>query len=168
MLRRTLLTVLLLPLGAQTAQPDRWLRMHTANFDLFTDAGERTGRDILRQFERVHSFFEQAFGNKKANAKPVCLIAFRSAEEYQPYRFNQVAAAYFQPGSERDYIVMTGGVTGDARVPVHEYTHLMIHQSGQRIPLWMNEGTAELFSTLESRGAKVLVGNVIPSHGAVL
>jgi tetratricopeptide (TPR) repeat protein len=168
MLRRTLLTVLSLPLCAQAAQPDRWLRMQTANFELFTDAGEHTGRDILRQFERVHSFFEQVFGNKRANAKPVCLIAFRSAEEYQPYKFNQVAAVYFQPGSERDYIVMTGGVTDDARVAVHEYTHLMIHQSGQRLPLWLNEGTAELFSTMESRGAKVLVGNVIPSHGAVL
>jgi tetratricopeptide (TPR) repeat protein len=168
MLRRALLTVLLLPLCAPAAPPDAWLRMQTANFELFTDAGERTGREILQQFERVHSFFELAYSNKKANAKPVCLIAFRTAKEYQPYSPNEVAAAYFQPGSERDYIVMTAGVTDSARVPIHEYTHLMIHQSGQRIPLWMNEGTAELFSTMEARGPKVLVGNIIPSHLATL
>jgi tetratricopeptide (TPR) repeat protein len=150
------------PLCAAPADP--WLRMRTANFELFTDAGERAGRDILNQFERVHSFFEQAYGNQKGNAKPVCLIAFRSVKEYQPYSPSAVAAAYFQPGNERDYIVMTAGVTDNSRLPVHEYTHLMIHQSGQRIPLWMNEGTAELYSTMEPRGPKVLVGDVIPSH----
>lgn len=168
MWRRALFPVLLLPLCAPTAPPDAWLRMQTANFELFTDAGERSGREILQQFERVHSFFELAYGNKKTNAKPVCLIAFRSAKEYQPYSPNEVAAAYFQPGSDRDYIVMTAGVTDSSRVPIHEYTHLMIHQSGQRIPLWMNEGTAELFSTMEARGPKVLVGNIIPSHVATL
>src|SRR5580700_8881046 len=103
MWRQALLTVLLLPLFASAAPPEQWLRMRTANFELFTDAGERTGREILQQFERVHSFFELAYSNKKANAKPVCLIVFRSAKEYQNYRPNEVAAAYFQPGNERDF-----------------------------------------------------------------
>jgi tetratricopeptide (TPR) repeat protein len=165
--RRVLLTVLLLPLGLRAAQ-DPWLRMRTANFELFTDAGERTGRKVLEQFERVHSFFELAYKNQKANAKPVCLIVFRSVQDYRQYSPNQAAAAYFQPGGERDFIVMTAEVTDSPRVPVHEYTHLMIHQSDQRIPLWLNEGTAELFSTMEARGPRVLVGNVIPSHLAAL
>lgn len=159
---------MLLPLCAHPAPPDAWLRMQTANFELFTDAGERTGRAILQQFERVHSFFELAYSNQRANPKPVCLIVFRSAKEYQLYSPNEVAAAYFQPGNMRDFIVMTAAVTDAPRVPIHEYTHLMIHQSGQRIPLWMNEGTAELFSTMETRGPKVLVGAVIPGHLAVL
>src|SRR5580698_4799337 len=115
MLRRALLTVLLLPLGVRAAPPDPWLRMQTADFELFTDAGERTGREVLKQFERVHSFFEQAFSNKRANAKPVCLIVFRSVKDYRLYSPSEVAAAYFQPGNDRDFIVMTAEVTDSPR-----------------------------------------------------
>ena len=51
---------------------------------------------------------------------------------------------------------------------VHEYTHLMIHQSGMEIPPWLNEGLAELYSSLEPSGEKILVGQLIPARLHVL
>ncbi len=171
MLRRvaslTLASLLLAPLFS-ASPPDPWLRMRSANFELLTTAGERNGRDILRQFERVHSFFALVFGSTPPAAKPVRLIAFRTQKEFAKYRPNEVAAAYFQPGYDHDSIVMTAEVTDNRGVAVHEYTHLMVHQIGRKYPIWFNEGLAELYSNLESQGDQVMVGRPIPSRVASL
>ena len=63
-----------------------------------------------------------------------------------------------------DFIVMSDASSEHYPVAVHEYTHLMIHQSGMEIPAWLNEGLAELYSSLEPRGVKILVGQVIPGR----
>jgi len=61
-----------------------WIRLHSANFELYTSAGARNARDTLKQFERVHSFFLQALGGPVAKPSPVRLIAFNSAKESSP------------------------------------------------------------------------------------
>ena len=50
---------------------------------------------------------------------------------------------------------------------VHEYVHLIVQNSGLRLPRWLNEGTAEVYSTLKPIGDKVLVASVIP-HRLIL
>ena len=44
---------------------------------------------------------------------------------------------------------------------IHEYTHLLLARSGLHIPLWMNEGWADLNSTLTVKGQKAMIGAVI-------
>ena len=34
----------------QAANQDPWLRITSANFELFTTAGERSGRDLIKHF----------------------------------------------------------------------------------------------------------------------
>ncbi len=46
----------------------------------------------------------------------------------------------------------------------HEYTHLMVRQAGLKVPVWLNEGLAEIYSTFKPVGAKVQVGDLIPGH----
>jgi Flp pilus assembly protein TadD len=143
------------------APKDPWLCITSANFELFTTAGERSGRDLIRHFEQVRSFFTQAFGSRLAAAKPARIIVFHSHDEYRPYRPNEFATAFYQPGDEHDFIVMESGAREHYDVAVHEFTHLMIHQSKQAVPVWLNEGMAELYSNLAPTGAKIVVGNVI-------
>src|ERR1039457_6328651 len=105
--RRLLLLLCLLSISTCHAAPhDPWVRIRSANFELFTTAGERTGRDLVRYFEQVHSFFQQAFGLDGTAALPVRIVSFRSDKEYLPYRPSEVADAFFEPGFEHDYIVM--------------------------------------------------------------
>jgi tetratricopeptide (TPR) repeat protein len=150
------------------ATQDPWLKITSANFELYTTAGERAGRDLIRHFEQVRSFFLQAFGSRLPASRPARIIAFRNEKEYQPYRPNEFATAFFQPGAAHDFIVMSSASSDHYAVAVHEYTHLMIHQSGMEIPPWLNEGLAELYSSLEPRGTKMLVGQVIPGRLQVL
>src|SRR5471030_132988 len=145
----------------QAANQDPWLRITSANFELFTTAGERSGRDLIKHFEQVRSFFIQAFGARLALGKPARIIAFRSEKEYRPHRPNEFATAFYQPGAEHDFIVMQSGSGDHYDVAVHEFTHLLIHQSSQPVPVWLNDGMAELYSNLAPAGSKIVVGKLI-------
>ena len=57
---RAPLALVLLALPAAAAVKDPWLRLTSAHFEIFTDAGERAGRDVAKHFEQVHGFFLQA------------------------------------------------------------------------------------------------------------
>jgi len=142
------------------AAADPWLRIQSPNFELFTTTGERNGRDLVQHFEQVRAFFAEAFGSQPTAARPARIIVFRNDKEYEPYRPNQSASAFYQPGIDHDFIVMRNAA-GLEDVAVHEFTHLLVGQSGQTIPIWLNEGLAELYSNLEPRGRQIIVGKPI-------
>jgi tetratricopeptide (TPR) repeat protein len=150
------------------APHDPWLKITSANFELYTTSSERAGRDLARHFEQVRSFFLEAFGTTLPNSKPIRIIAFRNEKEYEPYRPNEFATAFFQPGDTHDFIVMSSASSDHYHVAVHEFTHLMVHQGGASYPSWLNEGLAELFSNLQPVGNKIKVGQDIPSRMQVL
>ncbi len=122
---------------------------------------------MLQHFERVRSFFDSVLaGGAKQRAEPVRVVVFGSKKEYDQYRLNEFAAAYYMQMNGRDYIVL-GGVSEDVfPVAVHEYVHLVAQHSGLILPPWLNEGIAELYSTLKPVGDKVVVGNIIPGRMA--
>jgi tetratricopeptide (TPR) repeat protein len=163
-MRRAAVLAIACAISAAAADRDPWLKITSPNFELYTTAGERSGRDLVRHFEQVRSFFLQAFGGGLANAKPARIIAFRNEKEYEAYRPNEFASAFFQPGEAHDFIVMSSAASEHFPVAVHEFTHLMVHQSGAHYPPWLNEGVAELFSNLQPIGGKIKVGQDIPGR----
>jgi hypothetical protein len=50
------------------------------------------------------------------------------------------------------------------RVVYHEYSHLQMRHAGYRVPVWLNEGTAELFSTVAFDKSEVRIGDLIQPH----
>ena len=138
--------------------------MESPNFQAFSSAGERETRDALRYFERVRDFFLKTNQREPAHPLPVYVVVFGSEKEYLPYRFNEFATAYYFGGADRDYIVL--GRTGEqsAQIAVHEYVHLVARHAGLKFPPWLNEGIAELYSTVRMQGDKALVGELIPGR----
>jgi tetratricopeptide (TPR) repeat protein len=68
----------------------------------------------------------------------------------------------------RDSIAMENPSPVTYPITIHEYVHLVIRHSGLRIPLWLNEGWAEVYSTLKPVKDGVAVGDLIPNHMAIL
>ena len=100
--------------------------------------------------------------------RPARIIAFRNEKEYQPYRPNEFATAFYQPGAVHDFIVMSSASSehypvADPRVHASDDSPV-----GMEVPPWLNEGLAELYSSLEPRGDRILVGQVIPGRVQVL
>jgi tetratricopeptide (TPR) repeat protein len=142
----------------------KWIRMQSPNFEVYSAAGERDTRDTLRYFERVRDFFLQANNHAPEKPVPVYVVIFGSEKEYAPYRFNQFATAYYHSGADRDYIVMSRPGEAAAQIATHEYVHLLARHAGHTYPPWLGEGLAELYSTFQSLGDKVMVGAMIPGR----
>ena len=144
---------------------EQWLKLTSSHFELYTTAGEKKGREAILFFEQVRDFFGKARGNAKpVTTAPVRIIAFRSDKEYKPYRISESADAFYLDGYDRDYIVMRNITEESYPVAVHEFTHLLIKHAGIEVPIWFNEGLADVYSSLKPMGKKVLIGSLIPGR----
>jgi hypothetical protein len=83
--RYRLFAVILFPfLGGPLAAADQWVKITTPNFELYTSAGEKKGREAILYFEQVRSFFLQASGSKRVSEFPVRIVAFRGESNTIP------------------------------------------------------------------------------------
>ena len=155
--RLFLVSVLAVAAGTAVAAPN-WIRIESPHFELFTNAGERSGRRTVVYFEQVRDFFLKTGNVGKVPSSPVRIIRFRSRKEFEPYRPFKVAAAYYMSSPKQDLIVMGTSDRQTKNVAVHEYVHLLVKHSGAEVPVWLNEGLAELYSTFEPQGKQVAFG----------
>jgi Flp pilus assembly protein TadD len=161
-MRIWLVPALLCLLGANIAGAEaRWIRLRSANLEMYTTAGEKRARETLGHFEQVRSFFSQALASGKSTPLPVRIVLFGSRKEYEPYRINEFAMAYYMGTAERDYIVLSQAGPEAFPVAVHEYAHLIMQHGNLKLPPWLDEGMAELYSTLRPMGDKIMVGDLI-------
>src|ERR1700721_106787 len=131
-MRCRLKLALLLTLGSTQAvfPAEQWLKITSSNFELLTTAGEKKGREAILYFEQVRSLFDKLSKSSPVPTLPVRIVAFRSENEYAPYRLNDSATAYYLSGQERDYIVMKSIDPELYPVAIHEYTHLIVKHAG--------------------------------------
>jgi thioredoxin-like negative regulator of GroEL len=151
-------------LHSLTAADPRWSRMASPNFEMYTTAGERSARDTIRYFEQVRGFFAQMMPHALEKPSHVRILAFNSLKEYEPYRLNEYATAYYHATADHDYIVMSHAGGETFPTAIHEYVHLIARHSRLNFPPWLNEGIAELYSTLKPAGDKILIGAIIPGR----
>jgi tetratricopeptide (TPR) repeat protein len=154
--------------GAVAAAEPRWIRVQSSNFEIYSTGSESSTRDTLRQFEQVRAFFLSTLPTKDEKPAPVRIVAFNSLKEYEPYRLNEFASAYYHFGGDRDVIVMSHGGNENFHTAIHEYVHLVMRHAGAMAPPWLDEGLAEFYSTLHQLGGKVVIGEVIPGRLAEL
>ena len=144
---------------------DNWTRITTPNFELYTTAGEKKGKETVRRFEQVREFFLKASPVRGSSDFPVRIIEFETADQYAPFRpSTTVASAYFLSTPIRDYIVLGNQAQVDDSIAIHEYMHLVIKHSGLKIPIWLNEGWADVYSTLRPMGKETAVGEIGRAH----
>ena len=147
---------------------DRWLTLKSEHFEVLTDAGAGSGREVLRRMEQIRHVFETRTKRSNLTPLPVRVFVFRGDADFRPYQVHAEAAGYYQPGTDRDTIAMQLAGSDTYRVVYHEYTHLLLRHAGYRVPVWFNEGIAELFSTADVGKDEVRIGDLIPAHVATL
>ncbi|HMF96933.1 MAG TPA: tetratricopeptide repeat protein, partial [Vicinamibacterales bacterium] len=80
-------------------------------------------------------------------------------------------AGYFAQGHDSNYIVLSlEGFDESAAITYHEYTHLLMKNAVRSLPVWLNEGLAEYYSTyrLIDRGKAAVIGRATSDHIALL
>ncbi len=158
--------------AACKASGTQWTLVQSPHFEVYSQSGERDGRAALLWFEQLREFFSRLpvseADRELGRHGPVRVIGFRSAKEYAAFRLHPSTDAYFIGGESADYIVMPRLSSEKFGVAAHEYAHLFLHSKGLRLPLWLAEGIAEIFSTIrigENGGA---IGGDLPMRRQTL
>ncbi|HXG85815.1 MAG TPA: tetratricopeptide repeat protein [Pyrinomonadaceae bacterium] len=152
-----LLSILFFPPSTVSAK-DEWTRVSSKNFNLIGNADEKNIRAVGVRLEQFREALREIFNGLNFDSPiPTTVVVFKSAADFKPYKpikangdINDIAAGYFLPGDDVNYITLVGGETSDAYSTIfHEYTHFLIRNNlGESvIPAWYNEGIAEYYET---------------------
>lgn len=154
MVRFVTAAVVCLLSSALSASETGWILARNSHFEVYCHSGSGDAREVLRWFEGLHSFFEEQSKINVDSRLPLRVVVFSSVQEYIPYRPNPTADAYYTFGSGGDFIVLPFDAD---RFAAHEYWHFVAQAGGMRLPLWLNEGLAEFYSTvhLDARGGRM-------------
>ena len=164
------LSLAFLAIGPAASADGGWLRLQSPNFDIYSTASASITRASLQQFEQLREVFAQsldllpALDGNSAPRVPVRIVTFGNPKEYEPYAPFKIAVAHYQPGPERDTIVLSDAGPGGLSTAAHEYFHLVAYRAGLKAPVWLSEGLAELHSTLRYDGHTITVGEIIPAR----
>jgi len=136
-----------------------WTSLKTPHFEIYTTKDQPAALEDLQTLQTINFFFEAAkpFGKIPAG-KPVQVIAFRSKNEYAPYAFRSEGGAYFFHTEKNDYILIGDTGPHERALVQHEFTHLVVNEAGLKLPIWLNEGLADFYSTVEVTGMQATVG----------
>ncbi len=150
---------LLVPEPTLARSRQTWQGIETSHFAVYTGSpNKHAGRDILNSLETARIFFENSGLAAGASGPQLNILAFDSVKDAGVYRINPAAYAFYQHTREGDFVVMRDLAPEHFPVAIHEYTHYVIAHAGLKLPLWLNEGLADLYSTVESQNAQVILG----------
>ena len=136
---------------------ESWVRLSYTELRSVQQLGPEAGSDRSQAVRGRAPGSRATLCGEAAVTAPVRVIAFRSESEYSRYRSNESSAAYYLRADGRDYIVLGQEPCPGGTPVVHEYVHYLLHQRYRHLPLWLDEGLAEVYSTAvqESRGLRI-------------
>ena len=160
------------PAGAVPIDPQGWTELKTPHFTIYGSVGPDTVREVGKRLEIFRAVLERsARGLRVSSSVPTTVIVFRDAAEFDPYKgerqgeSRRILAGYFLPGPEMNFVAMDGGFGEESwRVVHHEFVHQVLAQSLARVPLCLNEGIAEYYSTFRAEGAGAVIGLPVREH----
>ena len=164
---------LVLVSAAATAQTSPslsgWHQLSTPHLRVLTDGSDDESRALLRSLEMMRATLVRlAFPHSAGGQVPTRLILF-TAGSYEPFSLRGRSGQFFMTPYESLIVVDAADRSRPARViAFHEYLHALVSESGLRVPLWLNEGLAEYYSTLRVTGSRVVLGEPPPRHRRLL
>jgi hypothetical protein len=144
--------------GTQLLASESWVRLTTQNFDLYSSLNRKQAAFILNQLEDARTALEALHIGTAPAGAPVRVIAFGSEREYARFRSTDASAAYYLRAGGHEYIVLGEELSRGGAPVVHEYLHHLLHQQYRHLPLWLDEGLAEVYSTTTQQAKGLRVG----------
>jgi hypothetical protein len=158
---RLVLTILL---AAAPALAERWIEYRVGPFHVFSDAGDKAARDRLNEMEQLRHVLGVMLGKDSLGVGgpqqsqletvwPIDVVLFSNTKQYAPHAPGQ---PFTEGGS-----AMLAAWTADTPLP-HDFlralTRMLIDENAGRMPDAVETGLCDLFSTIQTRGPKVMLG----------
>ena len=168
MIRRALLLLLIQVSTLAAAKTETWVRVRTPHFVVLTNSGEKQGRKVGNQLERMRAVFHKAFPSMRVDeASPIVVIAVKDKKDFQALE-PQVylakgqlnLAGLFLRGPEKNYVLLRLDAEGahPYATVYHEYTHFTMSRAMEWLPLWLNEGLAQFYENTNINEKIVEIG----------
>src|SRR5271156_1267636 len=155
---------------------DHWFEVRTQHFVVLTDTNEKQGLRVAGQFERMRAVFHLLMPTASDSAgSPIIVLALKDRKAFQSLepaaylaKGQLDLAGYFMQAPDKNYILLRLDAQGEHPYATvyHEYTHFMMRNASEWIPLWLNEGLAEFYQNTEIQDKEVLLGQ--PSADDIL
>ena len=150
--------------AAQTR--DQWRSVRTNNLFVIGNADPEKLRQVAAWLEFFHSAFARLVSRNVLNSSvSTTVILFRDEPSFTPFKplyqgRPANVAGFFQPGDDVNYIAIS--LDPSERDPFstafHEYVHLHLRDNVPGTPLWLNEGLAEFYGSLQFSGGEAVLG----------
>jgi tetratricopeptide (TPR) repeat protein len=154
-----------------------WRRLDSPNFIVVGDIGAKDLGRIAAQFESFRGTLSRILSDRAtATAVPTVVIVFPDERAFAPFQRLFEGKPVDSAGAfhgDRDFnfiAILNDGRPGGMRVVFHEYAHLVISNITMNLPVWLEEGLAEYYSTFETGrdGREATIGRPIESHLRIL
>jgi tetratricopeptide (TPR) repeat protein len=147
---------------------DRWVEVRSPHFVVLTDSNEKQGRHVATQFERMRALFHILMpAAADTPGSPIMVLALKDRKAFQALEPEAYLAkgamdlaGLFSRAPDKNYILLRLDAQGDHPYATvyHEYTHYMLRNASEWIPLWLNEGLAEFYQNTEISDKEVRMG----------
>ncbi len=149
---------------------DKWLHIKSANFELYSRNREADSRELLHNLELLRASFLETYKLAERRRLEVTVYFFKSEKDFryyvsEAYGSKHAFVGFYQAGVDRAVIYLFPGEDASItrQLIFHEYIHHLLRVAEQNPPPWLNEGMAELFSTVAVTSSKLEFGQ--PSRG---
>ena len=171
-----LLVLLTLPTTATAQSRDNWRSVRTNNLFVIGNAEPEKLRQVAVWLEFFHSAFGKLVSRNVLDASvPTTVVVFRDDASFTPFKplyqgRPANVAGYFQPGDDVNYIAMSLDPHGrdSFSVAFHEYVHLHLQENVPGVPVWLNEGLAEFYGSLQFSNNEAVLGATLPYYMRLL
>jgi hypothetical protein len=152
---------------------DKWRHFRSANFELYSRNSEGPSRELLHNLELLRGVFMEDFKLVERRRLDVTVIFFREEKDfhaYLPASFGKGTnfSGLYVGSTDRSYVLVApvDDWASAQQLIYHEFVHHLFMVTEDEPPVWLNEGMADLLSTIEVGSDGVQIGK--PSAGRLM
>jgi tetratricopeptide (TPR) repeat protein len=156
----------LAPASAAVPSGEGWQQIESENFVVFSNLDGAATQEIGLDLERLRAVLEEIFPRAEFDSPLDTLIyVFKDGDSFAPYALPGGQTGYFAPHKHANFAAVVGSNPGETLPVVYrQYLHDLVNHNVPQVPLWLEHGMAEIFSTFEADGTMARVG--LPIGGA--
>ncbi len=157
--------------AATLPKTEGWIELRSENFRLISNAGERKTEEIALDLEQFRLLLSRLRpGSRLQSPVPVRILVFKGRRSFRPYKRwrsdSDSLLGFFLADQFGNRIAMNAFPAQGSSLPIvyHEFTHFFVRHNFSRLPLWVNEGLAEYYSSIDQPGGDLRIGVPIARH----
>jgi tetratricopeptide (TPR) repeat protein len=162
-----ILTIVLVGSNGTPAQAQDWLGARSQHYRLLGTADDDELQEVGARLEAFYAAINSLFsGQQFRRPAPTTVIVLDDDDDVAALGIAPEADGYFRAGRNENFIILSP--QSRSRNPfgpiLHDYFHAIAAENLPDLPVWIREGLAEFYSTIQLDDELLMIGNHIEGH----